>query len=59
MDIDETNAIPLDGFEVVAIPGEGVWVADQDGNCWHVGGPNPNVGEDNKLVRAYRRAVGD
>lgn len=55
--MDADNAITLDNYEVVAIPGKGVWIADSDGNCWHVGGPHEDATEANKLVRDYREAV--
>lgn len=49
--------IPLEWFQPVAIPGEGVWLVDDEGNGWHVGGPYPEGQDDNKLKQAYRDAV--
>jgi hypothetical protein len=49
----------LDGFRVVAVRGEGVFVADSDGRCWHVGGPNPGSQQDNALAQAYRSAFSE
>jgi hypothetical protein len=53
----EGDVIPLDGFEVVAVRGEGVYVVDGDSNCWHVGGPHKDTSNDNKLAAAYRDAI--
>lgn len=51
------QAIVLDEYDVVAIPNEGVWIADDDGNAWHVGGPYEHASDGNKLVADYRSAV--
>lgn len=55
-DVEYRALIPLDGFDVVAIPGEGVWIVDGAGNGWHVGGPAGDMQDDNALAQAYRAA---
>lgn len=57
--MDRNDVVTLGGFQVVAIRGQGVWVADDSGNCWHVGGPKPGHQQDNKLAQAYRGAFPD
>lgn len=54
---DGATTIPLDGFEVVAVPGKGVFIVDEDSNCWHVAGHSNDEGADNKLERAYAQEV--
>jgi len=55
MSYDEhENVKQLDSFHVVAIRGKGVWIADEGGNCWHVGGSFDGSQESNRLAAAYR-----
>jgi hypothetical protein len=56
MTTESSSIVTLDEFDVVAIDGEGVFIVDDENNCWHVGGPYEPADEDNKLVRAYRNA---
>lgn len=55
--MNRDDLIVLDGFDVVAVPDQGVWVVDDEGNCWHVGGPHNGDYEGNKLAQAYHEAV--
>jgi hypothetical protein len=52
------DTVVLDGFDVVAVEGEGVFVTDGD-SAWHVGGPHPDASAANDLAAAYRDAFGE
>lgn len=55
--MEEYDVIYLEEYRVVAVPGEGPAVVDEDGNCWYVGGDSEDTESDNKLERSYARAV--
>lgn len=51
------DVIPLDNFEVAAIPGEGVYIVGEDDRCWCVGGVPQSKDPRNALKQAYLDAV--
>jgi hypothetical protein len=50
---------PLDGFDVVAVDGEGVYIAREDGSSWRVATVDMLEAQGGSLLRAYERAVAD
>lgn len=55
--MDKDDTITLNGFDVVAIPGHGVYIVGEGGSCWCVGGVPDTEETDNGLAQAYLDAV--
>lgn len=47
----------LDGFDVVAIDGEGVYVVDSGGRCWCLAGSDYLQAAGGELAAAYAEAT--
>jgi hypothetical protein len=56
--MNHDEIITLDGYEVAAIPGEGVYIVREDGRCWCVGGVPHSDDPNNELAQAYLESVG-
>lgn len=52
---DDVHA--LDGFEVVAVGGEGVYVVDGAGRCWCLAGHDYLQAKGGRMADAYREAT--
>ncbi len=53
---DYDNIETLDGLTVVAARGDGVWVCNEDGDCWCLVGDNYCQDKDNALTEVYEEA---